>query len=245
MKPKRFFKSLSAAFTLIVFQLCLSVPAHAQTQIVFDPSMFARQLQQLHEETATVTNLAQQLSYIIKNTTGGDAGAWASNETLLNNLGELINVQEGLSYTFANLTNEFQQLYPGFNATATAGVQSPQATIDTTLNTLNGALASVQAQANNFQAEQDTLQTLETQNQTAMGNLQAVQTSNEIALAQVQQLQLLRQLVMAATNAQNVAAANQVNQQVQSNLAAEAFLSAPPSPGIPDAFHDAPPPPQP
>jgi len=32
--------------------------------------MFARQLQQLQQETATVTNLAQQLQYAIKNTTG-------------------------------------------------------------------------------------------------------------------------------------------------------------------------------
>ena len=245
MKPKSFFKSLSATFAAIVFQLCLSAPARAQTQIVFDPSMFARQLAQLHQEALTVTNLAKQLTYIIKNTTGGDAGSWASNEALLNNLGDLINVQEGLSYTFAGLTQDFQQLYPGFNTTSTAGVQSPQATIDTTLNTLNGALASIQAQANNFSNEQATLQNLETQNQTAVGNLQAVQTSNEIALAQVQQLQLLRQLVMAATNAQNVAAANQVNQQVQSNLAAEAFFSAPPSPGTPDLSQSAPPPPQP
>ncbi|MGH7222629.1 MAG: hypothetical protein ACRELF_05340 [Gemmataceae bacterium] len=207
--------------------------------------MFARQLSQLREETLTVTNLANQLTYIVKNTTGGHAGVWASNEGLLDNLGNLINTEEGLSYTFTNLTQQFQQLYPGFNATSTAGVQSPQATIDTTLNTLNGALASIQAQANNFSAEQATLAGLETQNQTAVGNLQAVQTSNEIALAQVQQLQMLRQLVMAATNAQNVAAANQVNQQVQSNLAAQAFFSAPPSPGTPDLSLSAPPPPQP
>ncbi len=245
MKPKRFVKSVAATLAVVAFQLILSAPAHPQTEIVFDPSMFARQLSQLEKEAATVTNLAKQLSYIVKNTTGGDAGVWASNETLLANLGNLINEQEGLSYTFGNLTQEFQQLYPGFNTTSTAGAQSPQATIDTTLNTLNGALASVQAQANNFSAEQATLQDLETQNQTAVGNLQVVQTSNEIALAQVQQIQMLRQLVMAATNAQNVAAANQVNQQVQSNLAAEAFFSAPPPAGTPDLSQYAAPPPQP
>ena len=92
--------------------------------------MFARQLQQLQQETATVTNLAQQLQYAIKNTTGGGAGVWQSNQNLLTNLGNLINEQEGLSYTFQGLTQEFQQLYPGFNAASTAGVQSPQATVD-------------------------------------------------------------------------------------------------------------------
>jgi type IV secretion system protein VirB4 len=198
------------------------------------------------QETATVTNLAQQLQYAIKNTTGGGAGVWQSNQNLLTNLGNLINEQEGLSYTFQGLTQQFQQLYPGFNAASTAGVQSPQATFDTTLNTLNGALASAQAQAQNFQAEQASLQTLELKSQTAIGNLQAVQVSNKIALAQVQQVQMLRQLVMAEMNSQNVAAANQLNNQVQSSLEAQALLSAPPSSGIPYILrNDAAPPPQP
>jgi P-type conjugative transfer protein TrbJ len=104
---------------------------------------------------------------------------------------------------------------------------------------------SAQAQAQNFQAEQASLQALELKNQTAIGNLQAVQVSNEIALAQVQQVQMLRQLVMAEMNSQNVAAANQVNNQVESNLEAQALFSAPAAPGTPDMYHDASPPPQP
>src|SRR5271163_345683 len=250
MKAKRFFRFLSAVSVAVVWLLVASsVPARAQlggSQIVFDPNMFARQLQQLQQETATVTNLAQQLQYAIKNTTGGGAGVWQSNQNRLTNLGDLINQQEGLSYTFQGLTQQFQQLYPGYNATSTAGVQSPEVTVETTLDTLNGALASAQAQAQNFQAEQGTLQNLELKNQTAIGNLQAVQVSNEIALAQVQQIQLLRQLVMAQMNSQNVTAANQVNHQVQSSLEAQALFSAPVSSGIQDLLHANPaPPPQP
>jgi type IV secretion system protein TrbJ len=249
MKTKRFSRILSAVSAAIISLLAASAPVLAQfgcSQIVFDPNMFARQLQQLQQETATVTNLAQQLQYIIKNTTGGGAGIWQSNQGLLTNLGDLINEQEGLSYSVQGLTQQFNQLYPAFNAASTAGVQSPQTTVETTLDTLNGALASAQAQAQNFQAEQATLQNLELKNQTAIGNLQAVQVSNEIALAQVQQVQMLRQLVMAEMNSQNVAAANQVNNQVQSSLEAQALFSAPVSSGIQDLLHANPaPPPQP
>src|SRR6202167_1174661 len=118
--------------------LCLTLPARARaqfcgSQIVFDPNMFARQLQQLQQETATVTNLAQQLQYAIKNTTGGGAGVWQSNQNLLTNLGDMINQQEGLSYTFQGLTQQFQQLYPGYNAASTAGVQRPQTPSETAL----------------------------------------------------------------------------------------------------------------
>ena len=167
---------------------CRRAPSSAADTSSSIHQCYARQLQQLRQETATVTNLAQQLRYIIKNTTGGGAGFWKSNEHLLDNLGGLISEQEGLSYTFDGLAQQFQQLYPGYQVTTTPGVQSPQAYVDTTLNTLNGALASAQAQAQNFEAEQTNLSGLEPKNQTAIGNLQAVQVSNEIALAQVQQV---------------------------------------------------------
>lgn len=229
----------------------LALPSMAQAQlgmggptVVFDPQMFARQLLQLQQETASVTSLTQQLKYAIQNTTGGSAGIWQSNQNLLANLGGLISEQQGLSYTFEGLTQQFQQLYPGYNVTNTPGVQSPQASVDTTLNTFNGALQNAQSQAQNFQAEQATLQTLELKNQTAMGNLQAVQTGNEIALAQVQQIQLLRQLVMAMMNSGNTAAANQLNSQTQSQLAAEALFAAPIPSGLPNIFQNTPPPPQ-
>ena len=226
-------RSLRPLSVLLIAACCLlmqSAAARAQfggTQTVFDPTMVARQFQQLQQETQTVATLGQQLQYMVQNTTGGGAGVWQSNQNLLINLGNVINEQEGLSYSFQGLTQQFQQLYPGYNTATTAGVQSPQATTETTLNTLNGALASAQAQAQDFQAEQASLQSLELRNQTAVGRLQAIQVGNEIALAQVQQVQMLRQLVMAMMNSQNVAAANQVNNQVQSNLEAEAILSAP------------------
>jgi len=65
---------------------------------VFDPTMYATQLLQLEQATATVTNLTQQLQYAVQNTTGGSAGIWQSNQTLLTNLGSPISQQEGLSY---------------------------------------------------------------------------------------------------------------------------------------------------
>src|SRR5271168_4627069 len=152
--------------------LAAPLPAGAQfggAQIVFDPSVYARQLAQLQQETAAVRNLASQLQYMVKNTTGGGAGVWQSNQNMLANLGGLISEQQGLSYTFQGLAQQFQQLYPGYNVTSTPGALSPQASVDTTLNTLNGALQSAQAQAQNFQGEETTLRTLEVKNQTAVG----------------------------------------------------------------------------
>ena len=222
----------SQALPIISIAVVLLAPSVARaqfggTQTVFDPEVFARQLQQLQQETAAVTTMAQQLQYMVKNTTGGDAGIWQSNQGLLTNLGALISEQEGLSYTVQNVGQQFQQLFPGYHSGQTPGVRSPEASTETTLDTLNGALKSAQAQAEDFQTEQISLQRLEARNQTAIGSLQAIQVSNEIALAQAQQIQMLRQLTMAMMNSENVASANEVNQRVQSDLEAQSVLSAP------------------
>ena len=245
MKLKLYFTVWPALVLVLFLTPGFARAQFGGSQIVFDPQMFARQLAQLQQETASVTDLAQQLQYMVKNTTGGGAGVWQSNQNLLTNLGGLISEQQGLSYTFQGLAQQFQQLYPGYNVTNTPGAQSPMASADTTLNTLNGALQSVQAQAENFQGEQAALQMLETKNQTAVGRLQAIQVSNEIALAQVQQVQMLRQLVMAEMNSQNTAAANQLNRQTQSQLNALAFFGAPASGAVARALQPSTsPPPQ-
>ena len=72
---------MARCIAVMALASCLLVPLSARaqfggTQIVFDPSMFARQLQQLQQETQTVLTETQQLQYMIRNTTGGYAGVW-------------------------------------------------------------------------------------------------------------------------------------------------------------------------
>ena len=219
-------------FLVLVLLFITPRRAYAQfgggTQIVFDPSMFARQLQQLRQETQTVANEAQQLQYMIKNTTGGYAGVWQSSQSILDELGGIIQQQGGLSYTLSNLQSQFQQQFPGYTVPSNPDQQEAR-NIATTLNTLNGTLAAAQSQAQNFANEQAQFGELEGMNRTATGRLQAIQVGNEIALQQVQQIQMLRQLVVAMINAQNVAAANAVNRQAAEDASAQRWLSAGPT----------------
>src|SRR5579875_2585467 len=120
------------------------------TQTVFDPAMFARQFQQLQQETQTLAAEAQQLQYMIKNTTGGAAGVWQSDQSMLDELGGLIQQQGGLSYSLGNLQAQFQQQFPGYAVPQNPDQQEAQ-NIATTLNTLNGTLADAQGQAQQIQ----------------------------------------------------------------------------------------------
>ena len=211
--------------------LSLSTPTRAQfggTQTVFDPAMFARQFQQLQQETQALATEAQQLQYMIKNTTGGYAGTWQSNQSMLDELGGLIQQQGGLSYSLGNLQSQFQRQFPGYTVPKNPD-QQEATNIATTLNTLNGTLADAQSQAQNFANEQAQFAQLEGMNRTATGRLQAIQVGNEIALQQAQQIQMLRQLVVAMINAQNVTAANAINRQAAEDASTQQWLTAGPT----------------
>jgi len=195
---------------------------------VFDPTMYGTQLLQLQQATSTVTNLAQQLQVMIQNTTGGGAGVWQSSQSMLDELGGLIQQQGGLSYTLSNLQSQFQQQFPGYTVPQNPDQQEAR-NIATTLNTLNGTLADAQSQAQNFANEQAQFARLEGMNRTATGRLQAIQVGNEIALQQAQQIQMLRQLVVAMINAQNVTAANAVNRQAAEDASTQQWLTAGPT----------------
>ena len=100
-KAMRLCGYVACVFLLLVFSAAPAWVQFGGTQVVFDPSMFARQLNQLQQETAAVQNLAAQLQYAVQNTTGGGAGLWRSNQGLLTNLGNIVAEQEGLSYTLS------------------------------------------------------------------------------------------------------------------------------------------------
>ena len=220
--------TISVAFLTLMFS---ATPARAIFGIgdeVFDPTMYASQLQQLQQETQTVVTEAQQLQYMIKNTTGGSAGVWQSNQSMLDELGGIIQQQGGLSYSLGNLQAQFQQQFPGYTVPKNPD-QQEAANIAITLNTLNGTLADAQSQAQNFANEQAQFAQLEGMNRTATGRLQAIQVSNEIALQQAQQIQMLRQLVVAMINAQNVTAANAINRQAAEDASTQQWLTAGPT----------------
>ena len=223
---------VSLVSLILAIAMASSTPALAQfgggPVTVFDPSMFARQMQQLQTETHTLTTAAQQLENMVINTVPYAGGVWQPNTNLLNNLGSVIATEQGLSYALTNLSTAFSQLFPGYSAPAGVPAQTAQAVgqgMNATLATLSGSLNSLQGQAQNFAAENAEFQQLATANSAATGRLQAIQVGNQIALLQMQQMQMLRQLMMNLTTAFGVTNANQVSQQAQSTAALQQWLN--------------------
>jgi type IV secretion system protein TrbJ len=202
-----------ALTTMLLLAVCR--PAHAQfgSSIVFDPSMFGRQLEQLNAEVQSLRAALLNL----KGMTGGSA--WSNQAGYLDELGSLIATGNGLSYQLQNLQQQFTGTFPGYSGN---GTLSPQQQGQRVLDTLMGSLQSLQAQSINFQNEGAELASLASRNQTAPGALSALQLGNEINLAGNNQAQQVRQLQMTLANAQAVAAADaiqaRINQQAASAI---------------------------
>ena len=217
---------MNKSLLIVALILLTTAPAFAQFggQIVSDPpveqattDMDTNEIPQLIEQNATI---AQSL------TEGGDSGVWQPDEQFLDSLGTLIQAQLGLSYSDPQLIQIFEQLYPGYNTQQPA--PTPQDSVNTNLNTLNGTLQDAQAQSQHWPDEQTQMIDLEADNAGVSGQLQAAQTGNEIALLSVSQQREIRQLIMALLNSYNVNSATQVQQQTASQLSAMAIIGAPP-----------------
>jgi P-type conjugative transfer protein TrbJ len=205
----------SIGITILI--IALYRPAYAQFggSVVFDPSIFGRQLEQLNAEVQGLRAALENL----KAMTGGSA--WQNQAGYLDELGSLIATGNGLSYQLQNLQQQFTGTFSGYSGN---GTSSPQQQAERTLATLAGSLQSLQAQSINFQNEGAELASLAARNQGAPGALSALQLGNEINLAGANQVQQLRQLQMTAANAQAVAAANQLQEQINQRTASAIIM---------------------
>lgn len=116
-------------------------------------------------------------------------------DPLLNQLISIAGQASALSYAGQNITQQFQNLYPGWQPGQDYG-QQYQNWNNTTQTNLQNELVAAGLQAQDFQNETQALNSALQLSQTAQGRLQAIQAGNQISALLVQQMQQLRQLVL-------------------------------------------------
>src|SRR5213078_3837173 len=152
-------------------------------------------------EVEMIANQVRQIENMIQNTRNYGRGIWDA-EALprLVRLGQVIDQEQAIAYSMADIDGLFRQRYPGYRP-VTDWSREYDTWTRTTLDTLRGTLNSVRLHAEDFATEQ--------------GRIQSLQLGNMMAGEQLQQLVKLRQLVMAQINAQNVYMATQTNREAQ------------------------------
>jgi P-type conjugative transfer protein TrbJ len=166
-------------------------------------------------EVEMIANQVRQIENMIQNTRNYGRGIFDT-EALprLVRLGQVIDQEQAIAYSMANIDGLFRQRYPGYRP-VTDWSREYDTWTRTTLDTLRGTLNSVRLHAGDFATEQGRIQALQAMSDSSEGRMQALQLGNMMAGEQLQQLVKLRQLVMAQINAQNVYMATQTNREAQ------------------------------
>jgi P-type conjugative transfer protein TrbJ len=210
-------------FTLLLIVLIMAVPGITVGQIpVIDAANLVqttltalKMVESVLNELQMIANQIKQLENMLLNTRNFGRGVWDTDALpRLLRLGQIIEQEQAIAYTLANLDALFRQRYPGYRP-ITDWSREYDVWTRTTLDTLRGTLSSVRLHAEDFATEQSRIRTLQSMSDSAVGRMQALQLGNMMAGEQVQQLVKLRQLVMAQINAQNVYMANQTNREAQ------------------------------
>ena len=174
-----------------------------------------RMIESVINEVQMIANQVRQLDNMMQNTRNFGRGVWDS-EALprLVRLGQVIDQEQAIAYTMANVDGLFRQRYPGYRPVTDWSSEYDIST-RTTLDTLRGTLNVVRLHADDFATEQGRIQALQALGDSAGGRMQALQLGNMMAGEQLQQLVKLRQLIIAQINAQNVYMAHQTNRDAQ------------------------------
>lgn len=212
--------------TFIFLLFIIPITTFAQLA-VFDAASFAKLVAQYNQMIAQAQILEQQATYLHQELTTLNSGQyqWSNAQSLINQLGNVVNQSNSLSYNAQNINQQFQQQFPGYQAPQNYNQQFTQ-NINTTINTLNGDLQSVGMSSQDFTNENARLAFLQSQVSSAQGQTQAIQASAQISSEMVSQLQLLRQVLMAQTNAQTAYYADQLQNQASSQAQFNQIINA-------------------
>jgi P-type conjugative transfer protein TrbJ len=175
-------------------------------------------------------NQAQQIAYqlqmyknMLQNTAALPQQVWADASNTLNQLANVVQTGQSLSYSAANVNSQFQSLFPGYKTQTNYGT-SYQQWSQTALDSMRGALSAAGVQNANYANEEQSIAGLRVAASGALGQKAAIDAGNQIAFAQVAQLQELRQLMMAQMQSQTAYQAQQVQSQAASEAAMQSAL---------------------
>lgn len=169
------------------------------------------EVQQLSKQAESVQLEIQQVYDAAQNLAQVPNQLWQQGAQSLAQLANIANQAQGLSMAGQNIASTFAQQYPQFNPQAQATIQQYQQWSQNTLNSIQGALATQNATAQDFENSAQALQTIEAE--PVSGRLQALEVGNQIAANAANSLQELGQMVATQEHAQDAYLAQQASAQ--------------------------------
>lgn len=142
---------------------------------------------------------------------------WRTIQESIKNLGDIIKQTKGIAYSAKDINQTFKNIFPGYREQEDYSEEYEEI-INTTQNTLNGVLQSINQNTADFATSTSRMNDLKAASESAVGETSAIQATNQIVLELLVQIQLLRQIIAAQTNAQAIYYATEIQKEASANV---------------------------
>lgn len=205
----------------------VTAPARVDAQwAVFDGSNLTRHVMNYRQLLQQVAMQRDQLRYQLDNMRKLLRPDWRAISSTLTSIDELTRRGQALSYSLAAITAEFDRTFPGasltpvLTATMAGDIRRQNERV---LATIRATLEAANVTARQFPVSTTKLDAMKRQIGTITGMQQAGELNGTIGIHAAEELTLLRQQLAAASNAQSVFMAHQMNRDLQAAAAAARF----------------------
>ncbi|GAB3441583.1 P-type conjugative transfer protein TrbJ [Massilia solisilvae] len=228
MKPKAVLPSLAFAISSIASAGSVAgFGGSTEVTQILNNVELVNQSAQMYQQVQNTLQQVMMEKQQLQNLMAAPAQTWGQAQQELAALAALVNKTAALSYAGGNIDQMFKQKFPGFAKTAgnTNFGGKFQSLVQTQLDGLNSALQAAGLQSSQFANERSAIQQIQNMSAGSQGALAAMQAGNMIASQQIDQLQKLRQLYMSQMQAQNSYMAGQVQAQADQTDAVQTFMN--------------------
>ena len=156
------------------------------------------QISQLAEQIQNQLNIYENM---LQNTAQLPDHIWGQVESDLNQLRDIIDQGQSISFSMANADDVLKQRFQSYADLQTAAANGQDLSSnyaswsDTNRETIASTLKAASLTADQFDSEESTMSSLRSMSESADGQMKALQVGHEIAAQQVAQMQKLRGLV--------------------------------------------------
>lgn len=194
------------------------LPGRSEAQFaVIDFSNLAENITQVGKAIQQINNQRLQIQYQLQALKKLGGANWRNVGPLVQQLDLLMQQAQALAYSLANLDQQFQQTFPGWQKTANNLVLpvSQRLQAERTLGTMRAALSVLSEQARQFGTGQATLSSIKAQMSGIQGTQEALELQATLDAFLAEEIGLLRQTLTTYANIQAVYNAYLVNGQAE------------------------------
>ncbi len=194
------------------------LPARATAQFaVYDAANHSENILQVAKAISQINNQRLQIQYQLQALKKLGGATWRDIRPLVQQLDALMQQTQALAYSLANLDQQFQQTFSGWQATSSnlALPVNQRRQAERTLGTMRAALNVLNEQARQFAAGQATLAAIKAQMGSIDGHQEALELQATIDAFNAEESALLRQTLLTQANIDAVYNAWVVNGEME------------------------------